>query len=170
MIAKVMKKPWKSILDAQWSDDAVFTCVTEDDEKCSAKLDVIMQEKKVKKVEKPKEVIKKVEFDDKKSYEMVDQLFELKVKFLLWKLFWSNLWPPIIGALYNIGYITMNPLDNTSWTGSSRSWSQYCRLLYQTKWSWRNVHPRTTFFWTSNGSSIPSNGRSSQVNNIGITH
>merc|ERR1739848_463115 len=66
------------IMDAQWSDDAVFTCVTEDDEKCSAKLDVIMQEKKVKKVEKPKEVIKKVEFDDKKSYEMVESLFELK--------------------------------------------------------------------------------------------
>ena len=39
-----------------------------------------MQEKKVKKVEKPKEVIKKVEFDDKKSYEMVESLFELKVK------------------------------------------------------------------------------------------
>ena len=41
-----------------------------------------MQEKKVKKVEKPKEVIKKVEFDDKKSYEMVDSLFELKVKLI----------------------------------------------------------------------------------------
>ena len=89
-----MKKPWKSILDAQWSDDAVFTCVTEDDEKCSAKLDVIMQEKKVKKVEKPKEVIKKVEFDDKKSYEMVEQLFELKVKFWF-EAIWSNLLPPI---------------------------------------------------------------------------
>jgi len=78
----------KVISDAQWSDDAVFTCVTEDDEKCSAKLDVIMQEKKVKKVEKPKEVIKKVEFDDKKSYEMVESLFELKVK--IFQYFWKS--------------------------------------------------------------------------------
>ena len=53
-----------------------------------------MQEKKVKKGEKPKEVIKKVEFDDKKSYEMVEQLFELKVKFWF-EAIWSNLLPPI---------------------------------------------------------------------------
>ena len=47
-----------------------------------------MQEKKVKKVEKPKEVIKKVEFDDKKSYEMVESLFELKVK--IFQYFWKS--------------------------------------------------------------------------------
>ena len=59
--------------------------------------------------------------------------------------------------------IKKSDLDNTSRYWSSWSWSQHCRLLYQTKWSRRNVHSRTTFIWTSNGPSISSNGRSSQV-------
>ena len=52
--------------------------MTEDDEKTSAKLSVILAEKK-KKVEKPKKVEeKRVEFDDKKSYSLVESLFETK--------------------------------------------------------------------------------------------
>ena len=66
------------LVDAQWNDEAIFTCVTEDDEKTATKLTVKVAEKKPKKVEKKVEV-KKVEFDDKKSYALVDSLFEQKV-------------------------------------------------------------------------------------------
>ena len=63
---------------AEWNDEATFSCVTEDDEKTSAKLSVILAEKK-KKVEKPKKVEeKRIEFDDSKSYNLVDSLFEVK--------------------------------------------------------------------------------------------
>ena len=63
---------------AEWNDEATFSCVTEDGEKSSAKLSVILAEKK-KKVEKPKKVEeKRIEFDDKKSYSLVESLFELK--------------------------------------------------------------------------------------------
>ena len=52
--------------------------MTEDEEKTATQLTVKLAEKKPAKVEKPKAVIKKVEFDDNKSYAFVDSLFEQK--------------------------------------------------------------------------------------------
>ena len=62
-------------LGAEWNDEAVFTCVTEDGDRVSAQLTVLVPQKKAK-VEKKKLVVKKVEFNEKASETIVDNLFD----------------------------------------------------------------------------------------------
>ena len=69
-------KYWYVGLDAQWNDEAEFSCVTEDGERVKAQLTVLTTNKKPKKVEKKKLVIKKVEFNEKASEELVDRIFD----------------------------------------------------------------------------------------------
>ena len=64
-------------LGAEWNDEAVFSCVTEDGDRMQAQLTVLVPQKKPK-VEKKKLVIKKVEFNEKASNDLVDSFFAPK--------------------------------------------------------------------------------------------